>query len=383
MVFCADFRRVRLEPIDGRTLYIGNPPYVRHHDISEADKVWFAAGAASLGLRASKLAGLHMHFFLRTRQLVRPGDYGAFVTSAEWLDVNYGSILRRMLADGLGGSGLHVLAADAMPFDATTTGAITTFRVGEPRSALSMRSVASARDLGSLDGGIPVDWNMARSTNRWSVLVRGAAPRAPASGYIEVGELFRVHRGQVTGANGVWIAGSYPGRVPPGFLFPCITRAREIISGAPVLSDPRRLRSVIDLPVDLGGLEAAECAAVAAFLRWARGRGAHQSYIAAHRKAWWSVGLREAAPIVCTYMARRPPVFASNPHGVRHINIAHGLYPREPIESAALAALARFLNGHVETGDGRTYAGGLTKFEPGEIQRLHIPDPASLDAIAA
>jgi hypothetical protein len=58
--------------------------------------------------------------------------------------------------------------------------------------------------------------------------------------------------------------------------------------------------------------------------------------------------------------------------------------PAKPgrFRARTLAAVTRFLNGNVRLGDGRTYAGGLTKFEPGEIQRLRIPDLAMLDAAA-
>ena len=54
------------------TLFIGNPPYVRHHKIGEHWKNWFAASAERLGLTASKLAGLHIHFFLKTRSSPNP-----------------------------------------------------------------------------------------------------------------------------------------------------------------------------------------------------------------------------------------------------------------------------------------------------------------------
>ncbi len=108
IIHADDYRTLKLAPVEGRTLFIGNPPYVRHHDISEAGKTWFGETARHLGFRASKLAGLHIHFFLRTREIARPGDFGAFITSSEWMDVNYGSVLRQMLINGLGGTSLHV-----------------------------------------------------------------------------------------------------------------------------------------------------------------------------------------------------------------------------------------------------------------------------------
>ena len=101
--------------------------------------------------------------------------------------------------------------------------------------------------------------------------------------------------------------------------------------------------------------------------------GADKSYVARHRRAWWAVALRLPAPILCTYMARRPTAFVRNRCGARHLNIAHGLYPRETLPSAVLDNLAAWLRGNVGVAAGRTYAGGLTKFEPKGLERIPVP----------
>lgn len=92
------------------------------------------------------------------------------------------------------------------------------------------------------------------------------------------------------------------------------------------------------------------------------------------------MGLKAPAPILCTYMARRPPQFTLNTCAARHINIAHGLYPRETLAPHALPRLVKWLNENINTGSGRTYAGGLTKFEPKEIERLRVPSLEFLTA---
>jgi hypothetical protein len=74
-------------------------------------------------------------------------------------------------------------------------------------------------------------------------------------------------------------------------------------------------------------------------------------------------------------MARRPPTFVRNLAGARHVNIAHGLYPRDPLPPIALDSLAAYLRGSVSAAQGRVYAGGLAKFEPGEMERLPVPLP--------
>ena len=371
-----DYRALDLSPAAGRTLFIGNPPYLRHHGIAPAWKDWYAATAQRLGVKASRLAGLHLHFFLRTLELAQPGDLGCFVTAAEWLDVNYGAALRHLLTSALGVTALHQLDPKSLPFaDAVTTGVITGFAVGARPESVRVDRVSSVAALADLTGGADVPRATLATTSRWSRILRPAA--AIPSGWVELGEICRVHRGQVTGGNAVWIAGPHSAGLPAEVLFPSITKARELLADE-TLSDSSHLRRVIDLPLDLECLSASD--AVERFLAWARQQGADRGYIARHRKAWWSVGLKVPAPILCTYMARRPPAFVRNRCGARHINIAHGLYPREPLTEPALDALAAFLRENVTQAAGRTYAGGLTKFEPKELERIPVPRPEAIVA---
>jgi SAM-dependent methyltransferase len=371
-VLGADFRHVKLPRARGATLFIGNPPYVRHHDLTAEDKRWLIENAKRFGLRASALSGLHAHFFLATALHAKPGDFGAFVTAAEWLDVNYGALVRSLFLGPLGGVALHVVEPSARPFaDADTTAAIACFELGAQSKTIRYARVASSDSLGALAGGRAIARERWERSSRWSSLAH--RPSSLPAGHVELGELCAVHRGQVTGDNALWIATAGAVGLVPRHCFPAVTRARELFAAGAVLTELAALRRVLDLPLDLDELTRAERRRVETFLALARKRGAHHGFIAQHRKAWWSVGLRAPAPILATYMARRPPAFVRNPHGARHINIAHGLYPREPLEPAVLDALAAYLNRHASTNGGRTYAGGLTKFEPREMQRLPVP----------
>lgn len=73
-------------------------------------------GSGRRGLLASQLAGLHVHFYLATVLQGRKDDVGCYITSAEWMDVNYGSLVRQLLLDGLGGQVSNVLDPKAAPF---------------------------------------------------------------------------------------------------------------------------------------------------------------------------------------------------------------------------------------------------------------------------
>ena len=377
-VMVDDYREADLGRCDGVTAFVGNPPYVRHHQIESRWKQWLTTTAKSRDLPVSALAGLHVHFFLATLLAAKPGDIGAFITSAEWLDVNYGKLLRGMLTDGLGGESVHVLAPQALAFeDAATTASVTCFQIGSETRSVKMRRVAKACDLADLSKGRRVSKQRLMHEKRWSPLL-SPAPQPP-DGYVELGELCRVHRGAVTGANATWITKANDPDLPAMTLFPSITKARELFDAANgVLSSLGSLRAVIDLPADLSELDGDDRELVKHFLRYATSNGAHSSYIARHRNPWWSVGLRSPAPILATYMARRPPAFVRNLVGARHVNVAHGIYPRDPLSHDALDTLAASLRSSVSVAQGRTYAGGLTKFEPSEMERIPVPNPALL-----
>ena len=376
-VLIDDYRAVQLEPVQGSTLFIGNPPYVRHHDIEEKWKLWYSETLKKEGVKGNKLAGLHLHFFAQTLKLARPGDVGCFVTSAEWLDTGYGAALRALMLRALGGERIEVCLPQSQTFeDAMVSAAVACFRLRTSCESIDFRAYDSFQQGRRLLSSRIATPGVLEQERKWSLLLRGAAQVEHDTQLVELGELFRVQRGQVTGCNRVWVAGEHARELPERFLTLCVTDAKDI-SRAPgqELCDCTALKQVVDLPSDLTQLENDEREAVERFLEWAKAEGAHQSYIAQHRRPWWRVSLRPPAPIVMTYMGRKPPSFALNSVGASLINVAHGLYPRVEFSRTYLRMLVEWLNKNVPLEAGRVYAGGLTKFEPSEVMRLRIPPP--------
>ncbi|MCQ3806953.1 MAG: class I SAM-dependent methyltransferase [Acidimicrobiia bacterium] len=375
-----DYRSLRLSSVSFPTAFIGNPPYVRHHSIPPEWKDWLRRSAADLGLKVSALAGMHVHFLLATAHLARVGDFGVFVTSSEWLDVAYGQLARELVAGPLGGLSIHILNTRVPAFSGVmTTAAVTTFEVGQQQHPVRVCKVDSAGELRGLRGGAPFGRAQLRSTRRWSSLLepRVAVPRE----FVPLGELCRVHRGTATGANAVWVTGQGDPRLPDSVLRPAVTKASELFSlGSAVLDDSGALRAVIDLPADLDTIDEKCRALVERFLEAARRDGVADSYTARHRNPWWAIKLRDPAPILSTYMARRPPTFVRNSAEVRNLNAVHGIYPVDPMSDAALHRLARSLRDRASLLGGRTYSGGLTKFEPKEMEKIMVPPPSWLES---
>jgi adenine-specific DNA-methyltransferase len=369
-----DYRNLQLPAIEGSTLFIGNPPYVRHHQISTDWKRWYSTELKAQGVHGSRLAGLHLHFFLKTGALARPGDFGCYITAAEWLDAGYGSALRELLAGPLGGVAVFLARPELKLFeDALASGAITAFAPGTAPEQIRFSRFSSLPDAGKLQGGRKVGIAETRASMSWSALFQEPSLKRPTN-RVELGEFFRISRGQLTGQNSVWIQSPETPELPARFLVPTITGASDIIGATnSVIAKTHALKHVISLPSDLRSLPPAERSQVDAFLAWACAQGADKTYTAEHRSPWYRVRLDAIPPIVMTYMRRGPPVFAQNKAGAPLLNIAHGVFPKAPLSERKCAALVAWLNANVDAASGRMSAGGLVKFEPSVAMKIQAP----------
>ncbi|MCX6952800.1 MAG: methyltransferase domain-containing protein [Verrucomicrobia bacterium] len=372
-VICSDYLDVQLPRIPGVTAFVGNPPYVRHHDISEGAKRWYGDRMARLGLPSSLLAGLHVYFFLQSFLLSRPGDVGCFVTAAEWLETNYGESMRSLFCRMGGDSLLRADPEQPIFDDALTTSVVTGWTTGSNGPVR-----IGDFQLGVTHPGFAATHEQLLALPKWPAYGNPLPPVAPAGP--KLGDYFRVSRGQVTGCNPVWVANADSAKlIPERYLVPCVCDAQDIIEANGVLRRSDQLKRVIDLPADLGELTRGERVRVDEFLATAEAFGARDSYISQHRTPWWRVGLKSPPAIIMSYMGRRPPVFARNAAGVPILNIAHGLVPTAPISVSSQNRLVAWLNQNVSVAAGRTYGGGLVKFEPREAMRIPLPPQAVLE----
>jgi len=371
-VLQCDYLSASIPLIAGRTAYVGNPPYVRHHDLDAATKLRASVLAEKIGYRISGLAGLHALFYLATlAKHGASGDVGSFVTSAEWLDVGYGSIVRWIFTNGLGGRSLLVFDPESVPFDdAMTTAAITTFQIGGAPQKARIARISSARAASALETvGRDVDRATLAEAHRWSPLLSQDTQQSSDD---TIGTLFRVSRGQVTGANSFFVMTRTEARQRgiERFCVPLVSSADEIFSAAGTLRDGPERKVGLSIPKETN---LAKYPALAAYLRAGEAAKVQNGYIASRRRPWYSITF-PCPPIVATYMARQPPFFALNPDGLGLLNVAHGLHPRRRLSSRTLDRVVELLNAARASfvGRGRTYHGGLEKFEPREMEAIPL-----------
>lgn len=362
-----------------------NPPYCRHHAIPAEDKEAIHAGFQErLGLHLSRLAGLHVLFLVRALEVIREGGRLAFITPAEWLDVNYGRTVKRFVLDRARVDALVIFEHDHLFFDgALTTAAITLLRKEAPASGPT-RVVRLARRLPEVEevlaalGGestkLSVDTVQLTADAKWS----RPAPRRSARGK-PLTDFGRVRRGIATGCNRFFVVSEAFRRehgLDPAYLRTCITTPRLVQGGELSLSDLERLPD--DVPrwvLDCRDREAEQGDdALGQYLRWGReAHGAHAGYLASRREPWYALERRGASPILFTYMNRERPRFIRNRACAVPLNTFLIVEPHVGVDEDDLW---RALNAeHVLrqlVSERRNYGGGLWKLEPSELGGIRV-----------
>ena len=367
-VVCSSFMDFSLPSDRGKVLWIGNPPYVRHHQIDAEDKDRFKWVADSMHLPASGLAGLHIHFIAHIARQWQEGDFGMLVTSAEWMDVNYGSFVRGLLTDRLPLVALRLFDRSVRLFEGTDSTAVI-FSFSDARRSSARVTLPDGETL-----DIPI--GMLKASPRWSQSIlrpKSVADVHPAD-LVPLGSIASVHRGVVTGNNKFWVrSGNDLDGIPATLTVPVVSHAREIMDGCVAKGQAGTLSRLITLPNNLETLSGNDLQAAKRIFAEGTRRGIDQGYVARSRRCWWSITPSAPPAIMMTYMARRSPKFVRNDLNLSMLNVVHGIYPKQELSDRALSRLITYLNNNVSMDDGRIYCGGLAKFEPKEAEALLVP----------
>ncbi len=376
---------------DSYNLVICNPPYVRHHHIFNGEKTRLqSASRMACGVQFGGLSGLYCHFLGLSHAWMTNGGLAGWLIPSEFMDVNYGTALKRYLLEKVRLLHIHRFDPVDVQFgDALVSSAVVWFRKETPPQEYDVRfTFGGTLSNPKISRLIPS--KILRGERKWT--------RFPMSGTRkdetapELSDFFLIRRGLATGNNAFFIlnASQIAKRgLPEKFFSPILPSPRylqitEIPSdekGNPVIENPLFL-----LDCRLPEAEIKEnYPSLWYYLAEGQESGVSQRYLCKHRSPWYSQENRPPAPFVCTYLGRgnnkngRPFRFILNNSRATVTNVYLALYPKKPLAQAIaekpplLRRIWEILNRIQPESmlmEGRVYGGGLHKMEPKELARV-------------
>lgn len=385
----ADFTNA--EPWPRFNMLICNPPYVRHHHLHNGEKARLRHRThLASGMKLSGLAGLYCHFLGLSHAWLAEGGVGGWLIPSEFMDVNYGSAVKRYLLNRVTLLHIHRFDPDDVQFaDALVSSAIVWFR-NEPPSA--------DHEVKFTFGGTLFESRTTRIVSARALTHEPKWTRFPVanvrgpSDIPMLSDFFQVKRGLATGDNSFFIlseeditARGLPMEVfKPILPSPRYLQRDEITARKDGSPDIDRRLFLLDTKLSEEEIQR-RFPSLASYLEEGKAKGLRERYLCKHRALWYGQEDRPPAPIICTYLGRgdaksgRPFRFILNRSRATVANVYLALYPtrllareldRDPCLLWKVWSALNKLSPEVLLGEGRVYGGGLHKLEPRELSNV-------------
>lgn len=399
----ADFTKLSPPKIQPN-LIVCNPPYIRHHHLVPETKLELGKQVQQVvGLSLSGLAGMYCYFLLLSHQWLAPGGVAAWLVPTEFMDVNYGQVIRTYLTEKVTLRRLHCFETSDVQFaDALVSSAVVILENRQP--VIGNKAILTVGgSLLSPKRRIEVPLAELGKEDKWTKLPR-KQKMVKSDLELTFGNLFSTRRGIATGANNFFIMTREQARereLPAQFLKAILPSPRYLTStvieadvdGFPLLSTQLVLLDCALPEVQVK----AQYPSLWEYLQEGRKQGIDQRYLSSKREPWYRQEEVELSPFLCTYMGRSSVKttafrFIWNQSEAIAPNVYLLVYPRAELaafvgDSVERQALVFDLLKQIATEDivraGRTYGGGLHKIEPRELYRVSLAHIARARELAA
>ncbi|MDX3615974.1 N-6 DNA methylase [Streptomyces europaeiscabiei] len=371
---------------DTRKLFIGNPPYTRHHLMNPTTKK--LAQVASGELCPSGRAGLSTHFLAATLRRMQPQDGLCFLLPTNWLETNYGKHIREHLWELHSRPiEIHMFPHGASVFPNAQVSAMVIligpqadrkqdmlyFQVAKNEHG---KYVAKPVTKGKRSGSIPPIFTPESLSQKETNTIGSRIPSArPLS------DIATVRRGVATGDNRFFLRSDPEvARLPEGAYVRALPSLRNITFDdlTPALHESMGEQGARRWLLRLEKVDSTD-PVVAALVHEGEEKGTPERYLCKTRTPWYAVEEVPIPDILIAPMSKSDFKVVSNTARAIPTNSLYGI---RLLDRAVAEIFAKPLTLWLQSDDGqkslralaRRHSDGIFKLEPRALSGLQIPN---------
>jgi len=370
---------------------VANPPYIRHHRIDEETKSLLKQLSTSItGSSIDGRAGYHIYFLIQALNLVEKEGKLAFIMPADTCEGKFAKNLWRWISEKFCIEGVITFDESATPFPNVDTNAIVLLiKNSKPQKTLQWVKANEAYSPDLLDY---ISSNFKKKQFDTLEIITRQLTEGIATGFtrpeqnhngfkFHLNDFARVMRGIATGSNEFFFLTAQQSRefgIPEKFLKRAIGRTKDVTESILTLKDVESLE-MENRPTYLLSLEGQDKypKSIQDYLKMGEEMGLPSRSLIQQRKPWYKMEKRQVPPLLFAYLGRRNTRFIKNEAQVLPLTGFLCVYPIYN-DKKYIDNLWRGLN-HPDTLEnlklvGKSYGSGAIKVEPGNLNKLPIPE---------
>ncbi len=371
---------------------IANPPYIRHHRLSSAQKEYLQVFARNTtGRHIDGRAGLHVYFLIRALQTLAPEGRLAYIVSADICEGVFANVLWQWICSQYRLDAVIAFASKATPFPDVDTNALV-FLICNAKPAANFDWVKccdrDSKELIAFVSGRPHKNHAGFQVHHrllTEALTTGLSrpPSDDAKHQYTLGDFATVMRGIVTGDNEFFFMTATRAKVlgvPDSLLVKAVGRMRDIQGENFDQEDLRRLEASgrPTLLLNVNGLSFDQIPVrVQNYLETGEKNGLPNKTLIKTRRPWYRMEIRKIPPILFAYLGRRSARFIRNRADVVPLTCLLCVYPKHS-SPEFIEHLWKVLSNPETVSNlrkvGKSYGGDAVKVEPRALERLPLPD---------
>lgn len=368
---------------------IANPPYLKFHDYD--NKRYVSKINEKFGLSLSHRANLYVLFLIQSLSQLAVGGRLAYIVPAEFLNSDYGVAVKQYLVETGMLRNIVIFNPKLDVFDsAITTSCILLCANDEVNHQKCHFSIVNeSNDLEKIKE-FADDYNAKQSKNEWknplTHFIYHQSELEPSvkwnhyfsqveslkyHGLVPFSRYAKVTRGIATGANQYFTLSEQEAKafhLPDDVLVLCICGAKDV-KGEFLTSSQFEQMKQEDRKIYLfdATKEKERTLPVTDYLQLGERDDIHKRYLTSKRTPWYKLESREVAPILVGVFNRTGIKFVRNEAGLLNLTCFHGVYPRYENIELLFAYLISDVAKEILMKNQRVYGGGLSKFEPNDL----------------
>jgi adenine-specific DNA-methyltransferase len=370
---------------------VANPPYIRHHRIDEETKLLLKQLSTSItGGTIDGRAGYHIYFLIQALNLVEKDGKLAFIMPADTCEGKFAKNLWKWISEKFCIEGVITFDEKATPFPNVDTNAIIfLIKNSKPQKTLQWVKANEAYSSDLLDfisskfkkkkyGTLEI---ISRQLKE-GIATGFSRPEQNHNGFkFHLNDFANVMRGIATGSNEFFFLTAQQVKeigIPKEFLKRAVGRTKDATESVLTLKDIEELEKE-NRPTYLLSINGHDKfpKAISNYLKIGEELGLPSRSLIQQRKPWYKMEKRQVPPLLFAYLGRRNTRFIKNDAGVLPLTGFLCVYPIYD-DKEYINNLWQALN-HPDTLEnlklvGKSYGSGAIKVEPGNLNKLPIPE---------